>query len=190
MVELALAMENMLLDTLETQLIAKMITEVDPDDPTKVSLVRPGKLQDDPTKEEGLNILIIAPNEEFPIVLYADNVQSGLKAPTWDTGSATYMHPYKLYFNFHFAGEKLREVARTKALIITARARKALQDIVLPTHPDTGSPTDDFGETVIQLQVTKIWIREGGGVGHFIWRGYAEFGFLTEQFTRSYDEDD
>jgi hypothetical protein len=46
-------------------------------------------------------------------------------------------------------------------------------------HPTTLRPTDDFGETAIQLQVMRWHVRESGGTGHFIWKGKMTVELLT-----------
>lgn len=181
--------ENLILDHLESELVRLMVTEIDPDDETKITELRAGKLQDDPTKDAGLNVLIYAMNEDLPSVLYSDNVQSGLTTPSVGEvgGGWFYMHHFGLRFILHFKGEKQRDIARRKAQVVLSRARWALSQMRMPTHPTTGVPKDDFDETILELQVEKFWLNEGGGPGHFIWRGWLYFGFLTEQSTRDLD---
>jgi hypothetical protein len=183
----AIAAANMILDHLETELTQMLMTDITDD--TKVTELRPGKLQDDPTKDKGLNVLIYAMNADIPSFVHKErDGAKGLDAPTTEIGGGWYYnHPFALRFNLHFRGENDRAVARTKALVIFSRARWALQQMRMPMHPTTGMPTDDFNETIIEVQMDKFWLDEGGGPGHFIWRGWMYFNYLCEQTARDFD---
>ena len=175
---------NMIIDHLETELTQHMITDVD--DETKVTTLRAGKLQNDPTIGTGLSVLIYAPDEDNPSKLYT--AQSGLESPIAEIGGGWfYIHPFRLRFILHFQGENDREVARQRAQIVIARARWALMQIRTPSHPINGNSTDDFNETVIELKIENYHLSEGGGPGNFIWRGWMNFSYLTEQNARNFD---
>ncbi len=182
------AAENLILDGISSHLQQILVTDIDPEDPTLVTELRPGKLQDNPTNDNGLNILIIPPNEQDPITIYTHNVQNGLTGPTYEIGGGVmFYHPYRLRLLLHFRGITDRAIARTRAMIVLARAKKALLDMPIPLHPDTLQPKDDFGQTIIEIQLDKAWVEEGGGTNHFIWKGWVFFGFLTEQENRIFE---
>ena len=175
---------NMMVDHLVTELTQHMITDVS--DETKVATLRAGKLQSDPTSGNGLNVLIYAPDDERPSKLYTE--QSGLESPIGEIGGGWwYLHPFRLRFILHFAGENDRDVARTKAQTILSRARWALMQIHMPKHPSTNLSKDDFDETLVEIKVKDFWLNEAGGPQHFIWNGWLEFDLLTEQTARNFD---
>jgi hypothetical protein len=185
---MVIAASNMILDHLEAELFRVMIDELPANDPTRLSVIRPGKLQQDPTPGTGLNVLIFAVNETMPFQLHSDNVQDGLQSPVAEIGGGWfYKHPYELRFMLHFRGESDRTAARTKAQIVFARAKWALSKMQMPVHPVTGLSRDDFDEVIIELQISKGWLNESGGPQHFIWRGSLFFEFLTEQSSRHSD---
>lgn len=173
-----IAMVNLLMDGMTEYLIQKLYTE--PED-LKVATIRPGRLQDDPTKLNGFNILI---GTEF------ETERSRLATPTSDGtisgypyeigGGVMLWNTFTVDMIFHFKGEKVRDTARTKAMILMSRLKHALLSMPMPLHPDTGQPQDDFGETLLMLEIGQHFLRESGGPSHFIWKGELNFKVLTQ----------
>lgn len=187
------AIKNMLM----SQLTAYLAQEMDDVilDETSASVVREGKLQANPGNDTGVNILILSEDDEDPDELWTKENAEGLQAPTYEIGgNGTYYLRFKLKFTMHFRGlrgDEGRTEARERAYVIAARAKKSVFEMPLPKHPDTGQTKDDFGETVIDVQVDSMHITTGGGSGYWIWKGYMNFGYLVsneiEKFTGELD---
>ena len=169
---------DLVLDGLVTRLIEVCQSPFAEEHPTRVNLIRSGRLQASPTTNE-TNILIHDGSESDPLELYLD--QSGLMAPTYEIGGGSiHILPVRIEINHHFPGVNDRPVARRYANIIQHRVRQAIVTMDLPTHPDTGQPRDDYGNALVHPpQIRKTDLREGGGKGHFIWRGEMLVQFLV-----------
>lgn len=182
------AMHNMLIDGIVDALTVDLVTNIVDGDLTKANVVRAGRLQADPTRGTGINVLVWPDEDSNPNELYTNDKQAGILAPTYEIGGgAFFMQRFRLNLLFHFKGyrgEDGRVDARNLAYVILARIRKTLHTMNMPLHPDTLQPKDDFGEIAIELQVDEFWMREGGGSGNYIWTGEIAFGFLTQTPTR------
>lgn len=153
-------------ETLNTVLI-DLVFDVD----TQAGLVRPGKLQDDPT-DAGTNILIHRGNETWMDELNVNN--PAIDAPTYEIGGTEWWwRRFIIQKNLFFDNENERSIARNKANVIDARLQQALRRMEIPDEED------DFGEVALFLQVCKSYLREGGGEGTFIWNGETYVEFLT-----------
>jgi len=181
---MTIALKNMLFDGVVAGLNTALITNVPEADPTRATLVRAGKLQKDPTTGTGINVLVWTSEDDD--TLYTS--QAGLKSPVYEIGGgAFYMLKFQLELVFHYKGlrgDDGRSESRESAHVILSRIRYALQTMPIPTHPTTGLVADDFGETAIEIEISKMNLKEGGGDGHFIWRGTLDFGYLTQTPTR------
>jgi hypothetical protein len=188
-IEQPIAIDNMLIDGLVAELVDKLITVIPDGDPTKANVVRAGKLQNNPTKGTGINVLVWPEEESKPGKLHTNRESAkGIVSPVYEIGGgAFYSHPFRIYLLLHFKayrGDEGRIEARTQAYVLLSRIRKTLHMMALPTNPNTGQPKDDFGESAIEIQIDDFWMREGGGDGQFIWRGEISFFFLTHTDTR------
>ena len=172
-----IAVHNMLVQQMETWLRQKLATE---QTTLVVQNIRAGRLQEDPTVA-GLNILIsedatqaryqATPSTDGTLGAYAHEIGGG----------AFFFTNFELDLIFHFSGENDRAVARSNAYIVIARLKRALIDMPMPTHPETGSIRDDFGEGAIALEIVSLELRESGGPGSFIWKGKLQIRVLSEQ---------
>lgn len=182
-------MKNMLMTQLTNYLEQEMDTNIL--DETSASTVREGKLQDNPGRDTGINILIMSEDDKDPDELWTKDNAEGLESPVYEIGGGgTYYLRFRLEFTMHFRGlrgDEGRTEARERAYTVAARAKKSVLEMPLPIHPDTGSPKDDFGESVYDVQVDQTHIKTGGGSGYWIWKGFMNFGYLvsneTEKFT-------
>lgn len=184
------AMKNILLDGIIAELQVALQDEIDPEDPTYVTTVREGRLQDDPGRGTGLNVLVWTEDDE-PAQgdeLWTRETAEGLHSPIYEIGGgAYYMMRWRIYLIFHFAGltgDEGRETARTRAWIVTHRILHRLFTMPIPTHPITGQPKDDFGNVAIDIQIPTWFLRESGGSGRYIWKGWIHGGHLVEFPTR------
>lgn len=188
-----IALGNMIIDHVVQRLQERLIDDVT--DETQASVVRAGKLQDDPTRGNGINVLIWPSEDEDPDELYTNERKEGFLSPTYEMGGGSYyMRRFEIQTIFHFRGlrgEEGRIEARKNAQVILSRIRHTLLSMNssqstsasdLPLHPTTGQPKDDFGETAVFVQIDEFYLSEGGGTGHFIWKGAIKFSFLTEHF--------
>jgi len=186
------ALGNIIVDGVVAKLTARLIDDVSDD--TKASVVRAGKLQADPTKGTGINVLVWPSDDQNPDELYTNDKQEGITSPTFEIGGGSYyMRRFRIYMLFHFKGyqgDAGRTQARENSQVMLARIKQRIlqmnsSDITtpsdLPKHPTTNQPQDDFGETVITVKVDEFFLKEGGGPGHYIWKGELDFSFLTEQ---------
>lgn len=169
---------NVLLNATADILREKLLTEVT--DESKAGLVRTGKLQDDPTSKQ-VNILIHPGGEDWPDKLNTDGAAAGKHVDNayligGQYGGMFWRRRVRIEIQMFFTNEANRDSARTKAMVVLSRAHHTFNTW------DVGrlTPADDFGEKAYDLQVARMWLREGGGEGDFNWRGEILIEFLTE----------
>lgn len=170
---------NKLIDGVSELLELKLKTEITDD--AKAGVVRPGKLQDDPTLRK-INILIHTGGEDWPDKL---NQNFGPTAGIFSNfsrslggeyGSAMWRRYIVVEFEIFFPNSNSRTDARMKANLVMSRARNAIHKWI----PGRAIAPDSFGESVQAVQPVQHWLREGGGTGDFNWRGEMVVEFLTE----------
>lgn len=165
---------NLLIDLFTNSVQAEISAYFDdvkyfPDQP--VPLVRPGKLQDDPTVYL-TNLLIHPGGKEEPDTLYTD--QKGVSSPIYEIGGQTWwMRRFRLQFELFFDNLFDRNIARQKAMLIGQIVKIAIEKT-----PIQGL-IDDFGESAAYVQTYKHYMDEGGGEGTYIWRGQFYIEVLT-----------
>ena len=129
-------------------------------------LIRAGKLQEDPTVA-GINILVHPASEDWPNELYTPE-----HGTTYEIGgdvpSFQWMAKFHIELKLFFNQELEREVAQIKAQVILSRAHRAIMRMNATMR---NIPKDDFGGKAIRAEVVDSYLREGGGVREFIWRG-------------------
>jgi hypothetical protein len=173
----AVSIFNLLIDGIVDQLVQKLYTEVPASDPSRVILIRAGRLQEDPTRNR-MNLTIHYGEDRDKDSLNDRN--DPVEAPTYEIGGGVYMRRrFRIEFELFFPGERDRDNARTWANIAYSRTQRALKDMQLPVHPTTGQPVDDFGEMAIELVFRPSFMRESGGPGNFIHKGELHFEFLS-----------
>lgn len=172
---------DMAIDAVVDWFTKQLQTPFDKNHETRVNLIRAGKLQDNPGREE-TNFLIHDGAETEPAELFTKNEQDGLKAPTFEVGGGSFhLIRIRVQMTMHFPGVVDREKSRRNANVIYARARQAVATMPYPLHPDSQQPQDDFGNFFVHPAVLRSgYVREGGGRGYFIWKGDLIIEFLTE----------
>jgi hypothetical protein len=118
-------------------------------------------------------------NETWPPSIWDPRFAVGFQLPNaYEIGGqypvGFWLKRFRAELQMYFDGEIVREVARTKANVVLARAIHAILTMSM------NIPTDSFGETISNVQVTQAHISEGGGEGTYIWRGEILFEFLTQ----------
>jgi hypothetical protein len=169
---LEISILNTLLEEMVVELVAELTTGVA--DETRAGAVRGGKLQDDPRTGK-INILIHPGNKEDDWVhaLNTSNLR-GLIAPDYELGGWFYRRRYVCELDLFFSGNRDRDYAREKAMIVLSRAEKTIREKSMP------GIVDDFGEAAIMVQVYDSYLREGGGPPTYIWKGRIRYEYLTE----------
>jgi hypothetical protein len=166
---------NILLDAVAERLKLKLLTE--PVDDAKAGLVRTGKLQDDPNAKK-VNILVHPGGKDHPDLINTDTVgTSGMGGTIHEIGgygSSTYRRRIDVEFQIFYSQEANRNTARMKANVAASRALHAIM-----TFPFESIPADSFGEHAYAVQVTQMYLFEGGGEGDFNWRGEMQIEFMT-----------
>lgn len=167
---------NILMQAIVDKLTSDLIFVPDPDISAEAEavagLVRAGKLQADPTIA-GINILVHPASEEWPNELYKTSqgvtYEIGGPIPAFQWSAKFYIE-LKLFFN----QELERTTAQIKAQVVLSRAHRAIMRMNA-TMRDL--PKDDFGGKAITVEVVDSFLREGGGVREFIWRGKMRVQF-------------
>jgi hypothetical protein len=168
---------NMLIDKIVDELTRELYTDVPSSDPSRVILIRAGRLQEDPTKAR-MNLMVHYGGDLDKDAL--NDANDPVEAPTYEIGGGQYMRRrFRIEFEFFFPGERDRDNARTWAMVAYSRCQRALKDMPMPVHPTTGNPVDDFGEMALQLVFKPSFMRESGGPGSFIHKGELHFEFLS-----------
>jgi hypothetical protein len=145
------ALINSLIQATSDRLLLKLKTE--PTDDAKAGVVRPGKLQDDPTLRK-INVLVHEGGQDWPDKLNQNfGPNAGIFAPSAYTiggeyGSATWRKYLNIEFEIFFPNASSRTDARMKANVVMARARHAIHTWL----PGREVPIDSFGESVSSVR--------------------------------------
>jgi hypothetical protein len=175
-------MKNLALDALVDALRLELVTNVPVDDVTRAETVREGRLQDNPTKGTGINVLVYTEDEKEPDELWVKDDDIGIDSNTYTMGGGEVISSkFRLHIVCHYkglTGDDGRKQARETTYLIIERCRKAIREMDMPVDPDTGTTRDSFGNTAILVQTTDYYMDEQGGSGHFIWRGELKLRFM------------
>lgn len=174
------SVSDLITEGLHTQLNTKLYIE--PDDAAKAGIVRPGRLQADPTKTR-ISVTIHPGGEDWPDELNTQAKGPGIHSPTYVLGGSNAAYGHSQYwrrrfiieFNIFFTSVN-RATTRKRAQVVFSRAAHAL------ITWDIGAVVarDSFGEKPFFLQVSEIWMSEGGGDDNFNWRGEIYIECLTD----------
>jgi len=167
------SIQEILIEAVSARLVKKLITDIDPTDSALAKLIRPGKLQDDPTTKK-INILVSPGGEEWKDIL--NEHPQGLE-DAWEIGSPYGATAYKRRFIVDlqlFYSNETRGNARKKTHLVMARANHALS-----TQHFAGLGPDSFGESAYRCIVCHQHVLEGGGDGDFNWRGKLHIEYWT-----------
>lgn len=148
----------------------KLIDEVY--DSSVAGLVRPGKLQADPT-EKKINILIHPGGRENPDIIGALSDES-LYYEFGSKSSMFWRRRIEIELKMFFTSERQRSDSRIKANLVMSRAVHALM-----CQNVSRMPMDSFGERAYAVQVYKLYVEEGGGEGDYNWRGCIMVEYFT-----------
>lgn len=169
---------DMIMNALIEDLTQKLYTDIAEDDPTRVNLVRAGRLQEDPQKA-GLNLLVDFGDQADASEQH--KATDAVQAPVFEIGGGPFLNKeFTLTFTFYYKGEREREFARSVSDVVYSRVQAALWVLPMPVNPKTGLPGDDFGEIPLNINVGAGYLRESGGPGTFIWKGEIRLTVLTE----------
>lgn len=145
-------------------------------DEARAGLVRPGKLQDDPTTKK-INILIHPGGREHPDEI--DRARFGDQVYEIGGGhhynSVFWIRRFKVELVMFFENIRRRSDARIRAHLVLARAMRELM-----TQDLSEIGADDFGESAWMVEVCQSYLEEGGGDSDLNWRGIM----LVEYFTQ------
>jgi hypothetical protein len=172
----------LLLNAILTQLNTKLITEVASSDPTKADIVKIGKYQDDPLKN---NIYAaISPGDPERLewadgIVTLESMQNvGFNIDPREVGGGeVWWRRGIIQVGTYFIMDRFTEsVAITHAHTFLARLENALQ-----TTPIAGLE-DSYGERAVLLFVAGNQYSETGGPpNQYIWRGKVWWQVLTER---------
>lgn len=169
---------NMVIESVNNHLTEILQDDVDTTDSTRAGLVRPGLLQDDPTRFKV--IAMTFPNDpdadgqwRSEIVVPNGNGADYNPPPYELGGGEMWYRRFTVQLEMFFGARIDRDTSRQLATVILSRAERsiALAPVAL------GS--DDFGEQGIQTRVMSSTLSQGGGDGQFIWYGKVWFQVLT-----------
>lgn len=161
---------NMVIESVNTYLTEVLQTNIDTDDATRAGLVRPGLLQDDPTRPK-VSVLTF-PNDPSveggwrnEIVVPNGNGADYNPPPYELGGGEMWYYRFTTELDLFWRPKVKRDEARVLASIVLSRASRAI------SLAPIASGEDDFGETPIQLRLMKSELVQGGGEGQFIFYG-------------------
>ncbi len=179
---------NLTLDYVADTLASALISEVtDPEDyDTVAAVVRCGRLQDDPTQDTGINILL-HPNDPNDAAFThklaeAKDIGVGFSDVEWSPyefgGGMMWLRRYTVEVKIFDDGQMDRSVTRENAQVVLSRAEK-----VIRTSLNLASlGQDSFGESSQRAQVIDSYLRETGGPGAFVWKGKIRFQTINYLF--------
>lgn len=175
---------NVIFDAMQNHLITKMQLEYEDD--TNPSLIRSGKLQDDPF-DYGITILFHPGGEKHPNI-WNDKAYSGAidTFPSRESGGSTIYLRRRYSINIRVSLEQSGDLeARQNITKIAFNAMSRLEDALL-SMPFYGL-YDDFGESVYERPalIQSFYNRAGGGDDTFIWNGTVIIEFLTVKTTNA-----
>jgi hypothetical protein len=172
----------LLLDAIRVQLYTKLITEVSSSDPTKATVVKIGKFQDDPLKD---NIYAaISPGDPERLewadgIVTLESMQNvGFNIDPREVGGGeVWWRRGIVQVGTYFITQRYTETqAITYAHTFLARLENALQNTPVAGIEDT------YGERAVLLFVSGNQFSETGGPpNQYIWRGKVWWQVLTER---------
>lgn len=169
---------NNLIDGVNLYLTERLQDDVAVDDPTRAGLVRPGLLQDDPTRFH-VSVLTF-PNDpdsdnswKHEIVVDNANGQQYNPPPYELGGGEMWYRRFTTSLELFYRTSVKREQARELSNVILSRAELAIAQFPVANE------VDDFGELALQVRVMSSLIDQGGGDGQAIWHGKIWWQVLT-----------
>ena len=172
------------LERLQSHLTEKMITSVDPDDPTVARVVKIGLFQDDPTNRN-VYLTIQGGNHEDPkemdgiITGYRMQTDVGIDFPYAREigGGQIWRRKVTIAIGCYFIRQKFSEQEATRqAYIALGRLLASIESVNI-----TGL-LDVFGERVIEVFCHgNTFFESGGPPTSYIFRGAVNVSVLTER---------
>lgn len=192
---------DMVIDAYVDYMQAKLNDELtDPDDPTRVVLIRGGRLQENPVSPETYLLMHANRPGETNWRHTGSTTESatpyGLRSdmrhlaalPQFEIGGLSMMWWRRLSSEigcFFLPEDYDRETAREYSHMIFGRFEYYLMRANIDNDAGILGLVDDFGERAMQVYLHSSNYNEGGGPpSDFIWRGEFWFDVLTE---RSFD---
>ncbi len=172
------------LSRLKDHLTTKMITDVDPDDPTIAKVVKIGLFQDDPTNRN-VYLALQGGNHEDPkendgiITGYRMQTDVGIDFPYAREigGGQIWRRKVSVAIGAYFIRQKFTEEEATqKAYIALGRLLSSIESV------DINGLIDGFGERVIEVFCHgNTFFESGGPPNSYIFRGVVNISVLTER---------
>jgi hypothetical protein len=155
--------------------LLELMLDTNISDDAKANVVRPGRLQEDPT-ENIISVTIHPGMDRWHDEINKEDEGPLLHLSTYTIGGQDqyWWRRFIVKFDAFFTGGT-RDESRRKMQLVFQRANHAL--ITWDVAAETAK--DDYGESAQYIQVRDEWMREGGGEGDFNWRGEIFFEVLT-----------
>lgn len=180
---------DLLTDTLVVYLEDKLKFGIPESDESRSALIRGGRLQEDPTRLEAINYVLIQEGDpEHEGWIHQGN--SIVDNPTIDTGFTFEMGGGSLFWRrmsievggYYIIPKYDRNQARDHFHRFIGRTAYYTQHSIIDRTSQVLGLKDEFGEEIIGLYVVKERYNESGGPPKsFIWRGRINFDVLTHR---------
>jgi hypothetical protein len=173
----------MLIDGMNTHLVAGMENSVPGDDPTKAGLVRPGQLQDNPIPWK-IVVLTFANNPDSPEAWKHQITRSdvtSIKDPSpFDlVGGQMMYRRFVTTLEMFWAPNTTRQVARQQANVVLSRAESLIRSFSVNQQSDGTQYVDTFGEVAFKVMMISSYMTDDGGIGQFIHHAKINWQCLT-----------
>jgi len=192
-----MSLTTMILNAYVAYLTEKLHTDIDESDPSRVSLVRIGRLQEDPT--QSVTYVLLSPNDieqenwRNEPSLAGTNTPFGLKGmfpgvgplPTFEIGSSSMMwwrrfsaESAAFYLNEDYTLEEAQQYSST----MFHRLEHYIGEVNVDMSAGILGMVDDFDERVISVIPSSSRYRFGGGPpSDWIMRSALHFDVLTQK---------
>jgi hypothetical protein len=177
----------LVLDRFCEELTRNLITDIPADDPTRASIVKVGRFQDDPTRYP-ISVSISPGDPEDPnyrdgIVTLEQMHNIGFEVPPREIGGGAYWWRRGiLLLQCHFVLARYPEtMALNYAHTVLGRIEQTMDSTCL------ADLTDEFGEhAILPFTYGNTFFESGGPPADYIWRGKVLWSVLTYRSSTSY----
>lgn len=173
----------LILNKIKTGLTTALITNIATTDPSRASVVKIGRFQQDPTIQN-IYLAISPGNPEDPE--YKDGVVSmreweniGFEIPAREVGGGAYWWRRGIVqIGCYYVVDRVpEEIALAQATMVLGRTEKALEEISM------SGVVDEFGEIAYgcPFVYANTFFESGGPPADYIWRGKIYWSVLTSR---------
>jgi hypothetical protein len=169
---------NLLIDTVNTYLTEILQEFVDVTDETRAGTVRPGLLQDDPTRFH-ISILTYSNDPDHQdrwrhSIVNHDLSTGKRNPPAYQLGGGSmWFRRFTTVLEQYWKPSTDRQRGRTLGNVVLSRAEHALN------HAPINNLVDSFGEYAVQMYVKSSTATDAGGQGQFITHSKIWWEVLT-----------